>query len=247
MPVEDVSASDRLWQQAGSELMPARSLARVDEKAQQVVTNVSVLAAVLTGLGLLTSSQLNHAPGARALSVATLIIAWVSVLLAYGSQLLRISPATAPGDIVQVRAWYGRQFRRAYAVVAAGGLSLVSLALGGVTALVVLTAPTTADRPSVDVRFTGAGASLTVDLSFPNMPGGRMTARVTGLGPGTAQTNLAAATVMAGADGTAATTLEVPNVAKYWTIRISATSPTYTCDGIAEPASGAPPTLTCTR
>jgi hypothetical protein len=248
MPVGDVTASDRLWQQAAAELLPARSLARVDEKAQQVVTNVSILAAVLTGLGLLTGDQLTHSPGGRPVAIATLAIAWLSVLLAYGSQLLRVSPATAPGDVEQVKAWYGRQFRRAYAVVAAGVLSLLSLVLAGITAIVVLAASPAPGRPTVAIQLSGAGAdaTLTVDLSFPGLTGQQqLQATITGVGPNGSRTTLADTTVLAGANGTAATNLRASNVARYRAIDIAATTPTYTCTGVVNPA--AQPTLTCVR
>src|SRR2546421_8833883 len=123
------SAQDRIWSAAAEELSAAKSLVRLDERAKQVVTNVSLVGSVITGLGLLAGARLDQPGPGRVLAVSAVVVALVAMVLAWGAQLLRFRPAVATVNLLEVRDWYRRQFRRAYAAVAAGVLLLVALVL----------------------------------------------------------------------------------------------------------------------
>src|SRR6266516_1894615 len=130
---EAVSREDLTWREAAAELAPAKSLARGEDGAKQLFSTVSLVGTLLAGLGLVAGDQLTD-PGAgvaRGLGMAAAGAAVVAVVLAVGWSLLRISRGVAPGNLVAVRDWYGRQFRRAYLVVAAGVLLLVAVVLAG--------------------------------------------------------------------------------------------------------------------
>jgi hypothetical protein len=53
------------WQALAEELTPARSLARLDAAAARVLTSVSVVGTVLTGLGLLRPGGRRGTPPPR--------------------------------------------------------------------------------------------------------------------------------------------------------------------------------------
>jgi hypothetical protein len=262
--VSDVTPEDLLWQQTAAELTPAKSLAQVDDRAKQIINDVALIAAILTGLGALTGSQLASVPAAKALAIATMAVTWSSVLLAVGALLLRLSSAITPGNLLYVKQWYESQFQRARLVAAAGWLSLGGLCLAGVTALLLLLLPASAattDRPSVAVSLVGG--TLDVQLTFPGLPAGTdVQAGVTGAGPDAsgAASNavLARASALAGASGTASVSLTVPGIdtGNYQTLSVTAAvagGTGYACQGTVPVAesngsvSNSPVSLSCTR
>src|SRR4051794_38295307 len=89
---QPVSARDRLWVGAAAELTPAKSLARMDERAKQVVANVSLVGTVLAGLGLVASGKLDRSTPGWVVAVAAVCVALVAVVLALASTLLRFVP-----------------------------------------------------------------------------------------------------------------------------------------------------------
>jgi hypothetical protein len=146
---EPVSAADRMWRAAAAELTPARSLARIDAHARQVVGTVSVVGTLLTGLGLVAGDQVATSAVARWLAVAAVAAAVAAVVVAWSCQLLRLVARFTPGNLVEVQAWYRRQFRRAYGVWAAGVLLLVAIVVAAAAALVVLATGPTPTVPTV--------------------------------------------------------------------------------------------------
>jgi hypothetical protein len=70
MAVEEPTAADRRRQALADELAPAKSLQRLDTASGRVVSTISVVATVLTGLGLLAAGLPNLPGIARALAVA---------------------------------------------------------------------------------------------------------------------------------------------------------------------------------
>jgi hypothetical protein len=219
-PVGDV---DSAWESAAAELTPDKSLARVDARAQQIVGTVSLVGVVLTGFGL-AGSTLGHLGDARWFAAAATAAAVCAVLLALGASLLRVRPALAPGNLLEVEAWYRAQFRRAYPIVAAGWLLLVGMALAGVAVGIVLIQGRSSD-PMISVANAGAGggSKLTVRVEFAALdPGELVRTEVTGLRAGAAPRSLARAVTRAGAGGASTTTLELDDVVGYTEAQVTA-------------------------
>jgi len=162
-PAVRVTASDRLWQAAAADLAPDKSLARMNDKAKQVVTSVTLVGTLLAGFGLIAPATLPLPPLARGLAVAAVITAVLAIALALVSLLLRFTPAIRPGNVIEVERWYRSQFHRAYLVVAAGWALLAALAFAAAAAAVTLLNPTPPD-PLIVLQTTGTGNDIQVSV-----------------------------------------------------------------------------------
>src|SRR5664279_6193822 len=140
-----VTASDRFWRAAAADLAPDKSLARINDKAKQVVTSVTLVGTLLAGFGLIAPGTLPLPPLARGLAVAAVITAVVAIALALVSLLLRFTPAIRPGNVVEVESWYRSQFHRASLVVAAGWALIAALVFAAAAATLTLLNPTPPD------------------------------------------------------------------------------------------------------
>lgn len=106
---------------------------------------------LLTGLGAVGASQLAADGGpATGFALATVIVAVLAVAFALVAQVLTITRHLNPADLMQVKAWYRRQFTfRAYATQVATVLLIVAAVLAGATAVSALAgAPPAANGPS---------------------------------------------------------------------------------------------------
>jgi hypothetical protein len=152
--VRDSSIQDQGWADLGSELTPAKSLARIDTTTARAVTTVTVVGILLTGLGA-TATGLPAASGlTNALAVATVAAAALAVASALTAQILTITRGLNPNNLSEVKAWYRHQFdTRAYTTRAATVLLLLAALLAGAAATAALvTTPTSV--PNVNVTQT---------------------------------------------------------------------------------------------
>ena len=142
-PVRPTSPADQAWADLAARLTPAASLDRVDTVTARAVTTITVLGVLLTGLGALSAGQLAHGTADRALAAATIITAALAVACALTAQVLTITRGLNPANLIEVQAWYQRQFStRARATQAATILLILSALLAGATAATtVLTTP----------------------------------------------------------------------------------------------------------
>jgi hypothetical protein len=244
-PVRPPTPADQAWAELAADLTPAKTLDRVDVVTARAVTTVTVVGLLLTGLGA-ASAALPAQPGtARDLTIAAVIVAAAAVAAALTAQLLTITRRLNPANLVEVRAWYRRQFElRAYPAQAATILLLISVVLAGAAAAAtLLTSPPGA--PGLTITQTpGPGgtaqATDTVTVTFPGLlPGQAATLLLTT--PGTAGPLARAATT--GSAGTAAITLTARLPAAQ-TLVVTATTLGQTCQATLTPAQ-AQPTLTC--
>lgn len=171
-----VTARDRYWRSAAEDLAPAKSLARMNDKAKQVVTSVTLVGTLLAGFGLIAPATLPLPPLARGLAIAAVTAAAVSIALGLVSLLLRFDPGIRSSNVTEVEELYRSLFRRARLVIAAGWVLLLALALAAAAALTTLINPVRSD-PLIILQ-----ASVTADGDI------QVTARVeiTGLSPGDA-------------------------------------------------------------
>ena len=149
-------APDDPWVAAKDELTVARSLTRIGTNARFTVSTVTVVGTALTALGLVTTDLLLGRPIARRLAVAATILAALAVVCALLYLALRLEKLNVE-NYVEVKAWYRRQFQRAWLVVAASWLLVGAVALAsaaGVTSLVTADDP---HDPVLTLLVQGAG------------------------------------------------------------------------------------------
>jgi hypothetical protein len=235
--VGESTAADRRWQALADELAPAKSLQRLDAAGARVVSTVSVVATVLTGLGLLAAG-LSNLPGlGRGLAVVAAVLAVAALLAALRGQTVTVTRGLNLDNRPEVEEWFAEQFRRRSRVARwATGLLVAAVGCAGLAAVVSLLvggneAPTlavtrTADAVTVDLTFRGldpdqvATAMKTID--------GQVVA-LAAFGPR--------------ADGTATRTLAVAKVPAGGAVVIEAQAGGATCTATLKP--GAPPAVTC--
>ena len=134
-PVRPATPADQAWADLAAQLTPAASLARIDAVTSRAVTTITVIAALLTGLGALTAGPLAPGSPARGRAVAAVITATLSVACALTAQVLTITRRLNPANLADVRAWYKRQFEtRARATQAATILLILAALLAGASA-----------------------------------------------------------------------------------------------------------------
>jgi hypothetical protein len=159
--VRTVTAADKAWADLAAQLTPARSMVRIDTVTARAVTTVTVVGLLLTGLGALGADQFAKDGGtATGMAVATVIVASLAVACALTAQVLTITRHLNPSNLVQVKAWYHRQFTvRARATQIASLLLILAALLAGATATtVLLTAPAQATAtPPAKASKPGGG------------------------------------------------------------------------------------------
>ncbi len=230
-PVRPPTPANQAWAELAAGLTPANSLARVDTVTARAVTTITVVGLLLTGLGAASAALPAQSGTARDLAVAAVVTAALAVAAALTAQLLTITRGLNPANLVEVKAWYRRQFElRAYPAQAATVLLLASVLLAGAaTAAILLASP--ASSPALTITQTAgldssAPATDTVAVTFSGLPPGQA-ATLLLTTPGTAGP-LARAAATAGSDGTAALTLTARLPAAQ-TLIVTVTAPGQTC------------------
>jgi signal transduction histidine kinase len=230
---EPVTEEDEIWEAASAELTPDKSLARVEEKAKYVVTNVGLIGTLLTGLGVLAATQLPPESPAYPFAVAAAVLAAAGVILAFFSLLLRITPAVAPGNLTQVEAWYTDQLRRAGIVRIAGALLLLGIVLAAVAGILAVVNRDPA-RPVLLLQVSGEGqkVKLLSTATFTGLAAGD-TLRTQTVGVDTKGRRILLAQAITGADrdGKASTSveIEVKKLSNYQSVESSTEASGITC------------------
>jgi hypothetical protein len=237
------------WRALADELTPAKSLARVDVATSRVVTNVTVVGSLLTGLGLVAAGLPATDVVARYLAVAGVVAAVLAVACALIAQTLSIRRGLNTNNLVMVKEWYRTQFlRRAYPARAATVLLLVAVLLAGSAAVVALLAPDE-ERLSLTVSETrpaessvSDGATVTAEVAFRS-PDLDQSATVSVTVDG--DVLLARAALSPAVEGTASRTLTVSGVPDDATIAVTAVGGRRRCGASWDVAGSDPPVVTC--
>jgi hypothetical protein len=242
------------WQELADELTPAKSLARVDAAANRVLTSVTVVGTVLTGLGLLAAGQPTRNAVAGGLSLTAVIAAVLSVAFALTAQVLTIRRGLNTNNLKAVRAWHHDQFRRrAYPARAASVLLTVAVLLAGgaATAQFVgseragMSLAISSTRPPAGAGGDGGPVALTVEATFRGLAeDATATILVTTDRPDGVLV-LAQAALTAGTDGTASRTLRIGSVPGDAVIVATATGGQGRCRGGLDVAGAAPADVKC--
>jgi hypothetical protein len=109
-PVQPTSPADQAWIGLAARLTPAGSLDRIDAVTARAITTITVIGVLLTGLGALSAGQLARHGAARDMAVAAVITATLAVACALTAQILTITRRLNPANLIEVQAWYRRQF-----------------------------------------------------------------------------------------------------------------------------------------
>jgi MFS family permease len=247
----DPTSEDQRWQELAEELTPAKSLARIDAATARVVSTVSVVALLLTGLGLVAADRLGDgAP--RVWALVTVVLALAAIVCALSAQVVTITRGLNTGNLVEVEDWYRSRFdRRAPLTRAASLLLLAAVVTAGVAGFLAAVED--------DASGPVLGLTRTTELLDDGTPGptGTVTvsAKATGLEPGSiltltvavepeyqgsevdpaAEAPVAQAAVAAGADGVAEHEVSIAKVAATATVSVQAVAGGQTCT-----AEGAP-------
>jgi hypothetical protein len=137
--VRHTSTADQAWIDLSAQLTPAASLTRIDAVTARAVTTITVIGLLLTGLGVAGAGQFARHGAARGLAVAAVVTATLAVVCALTAQVLTITRGLNTDDLLQVKAWYRRQFNvRARATQAATILLILAALLAGATSTATL-------------------------------------------------------------------------------------------------------------
>jgi hypothetical protein len=242
------------WQALAEELTPAKSLARVDAAANRVLTSVTVVGTVLTGLGLLAAGRPTRNAVAGGLSLAAVMAAVLAVACALTAQVLTIRRGLNTNNLVAVRAWHHDQFRRrAYPARAASVLLTVAILLAGGAATAefvgseragVSLAISSTHPPSGAASDAGPVA-LTVEATFRGLAEDTTATILVTMAGSEGVIVLARAALTPGTDGTASRTLTVGSVPGDAVVVATATGGQRRCRGGLDVAATAPPVVRC--
>jgi hypothetical protein len=235
--VGEPSAADKRWQALADELAPAKSLQRLDAAGVRVVSTVSVVATVLTGLGLLAAG-LSNLPGVgRVLAVVAAALAVGALLVALRAQTVTVTRGLNPDIRSELEEWFAEQFpRRARLARWTTGLLVAAVGCAGLAAVVSLLARGN-EAPTLAVTRTAE--AVTVDLTFRGLdPEEVATASVKVDGK-----VVALAAFGPGVDGSAIRTVTATKVPLGATVDVEARGGEATCTATFTP--GAAPTAIC--
>jgi hypothetical protein len=179
--------------------------------------------------------------------VITATLAVASALIA---QVLTISRRVNPANLIEVKAWYRRQFSiRAYPTQAATVLLLLAAVFASAAATTSLLASHPAATPAINITqslsppntaasASGARATISVDVSFTGLTSAQVaTVTITALG---ANLLLGSAIATPGPTGTATATLTVSNLTLGQPLTVTTTAGHQQCRAVLDLARSQP-------
>lgn len=230
--VRPPTREDDEWNELATELAPAKTLQRLDAAAARVVSTVSLVATLLTGLGLVAAGLANLTVVARVLAVGAVVLAFAAVLLALLAQTLGVIRGMNRENLAEVEQWYVERFEaRAPRLRWATFLLVGAVALAGAAAVVTLVGGSNAPTLAVTRTSLPAPGKVTVDVTFRGLRAGDVASAVVRVdGTGAAE-----AAFGPGADGTATRTLTVEQVAGSGVVMVEAHGGGDTCSATLKP------------
>jgi hypothetical protein len=122
------------WDEASKTLMPDKTVTRLTERAKYLVTTVSVVGTLLTGLGILTVTITDN-DTLMVLAFIVLVLASSAVCVALVTLLARMK-WVRPGNLLDVEKFYLDEIHRKRPVLFASALLVAAAGLAAVTGLV---------------------------------------------------------------------------------------------------------------
>ena len=230
-PVGSATPGEEAWIALAQELAPAKSLQRLDAATARVVSTVSIVATLLTGLGLVAAGLVNLSDFARTLAVVTVVLAFLAVLLALAAQIVTVTRVNA-NDLLDVRRWYRRRVRWRGPLARWATVVLVGAAFcaGWAAVLTLLAGP---QPPTLAVTRTAG--TVTVDVTFRGLDAGQVATATVKV-----DNALVASTAFGpGADGTATRTIAAEQVPTTGVVMVEAQGRGARCTATLEPGTAA--------
>jgi hypothetical protein len=240
-PVGPATPREQALAALAAELTPAKSLQRLDTATARVVSTVSIVATLLTGLGLITAGLTNLTEAAQVLAIISVGLAFLAVLLALTAQVLTITHDLNTNNLVEVEHWYRRRLQRRGPLTRWATVLLVAATMAaGTAAIITLTAHS--DEPVLAVTRTAspsqtgpAAGKLTIDATFRGLEAGQI-ASVTVTVDGTV---LATAAFGPTPDGTATRTVTIEQISTNAVAVVDARGGSAVCTATLEPGQAA--------
>lgn len=153
-PVGPPSRQDQIWLEVADLLTPAKSLERNDKAKEattaRITTTVTVVGTLLTGLGVLAAGQSTINGSARVLVAIAVAAAAIAVACVLAAQLTDRRKRMNINNLVEVRAWYDRQFDSGrYATLMGTVLVIAAAILAGAAAILSLSSMSA--HPSITI------------------------------------------------------------------------------------------------
>jgi lysylphosphatidylglycerol synthetase-like protein (DUF2156 family) len=239
------------WVALADELAPAKSLARIDAATTRVITTVTVLGTVLTGLGLLAAGLPTGTDTSRGLATAALITAVIAVICALAAQILTIEGRLNTRNIAVLRSWYQQQFRRrAYPARAATIFLAMAILLAGAASITALVLPQQ-NQPIIGISQTETAAAktptdaakttVTVEATFRSLPPNEtLILTVT-----TGGSNVARSAITAQPDGSATRTITIADIPNNSVVNATAIAGNKECTATLTTKDDRQPLIKC--
>lgn len=259
--VVDPDPEDRAWETLIQEIMPAKSLERIDTVTTRVVTNVTVIGTVLTGLGLIATGLPAAGTLVRCLAATAVVTAILAVGCVLTAQILVIRTHLNTANLIEVKTWYRRQLlARAYPTRAATFLLVIALLLAGAATVTTLFGNSW-NRPTLAITQTqttdGAGTvggsgdqnhtriTLNVETAFRGMTSADTVTLVVIVSTPTPGIILARAAITPNIDGTATRSITIDNIPPRTTLDVTANSSRHHCYAHLDLTTSDAPAATC--
>jgi MFS family permease len=254
-PVEPAKRADQAWQDVADLLTPAKSLDRNDKAkaaaTTRITTTVTVVGTLLTGLGVLAAGQPTLSGSARVLVAVAVAVAAIAVSCVLAAQLTDRRKRIATNNLLEVQAWYQRQFDTGRYTTTIGTVAvLIAALLAGAAAILSLTSRNT--QPSIVITQTvnmndnqsnvtsTQMTNITVVATFHNLLAGQV-ADITISEP---HRLLASSAITPAVDGNGTSTLTANRIPATETVTIRAVAPHRHCQAVIRPGEDYP-ALTC--
>jgi uncharacterized membrane protein len=234
---EPVTEEDKAWAKVAELLTPEKTIGRNEERAKFVVSTVTVVGTLITGLGLVLGARVTSTFLGRTLAGISVGLAASAVALSVACLVVGGAHVLSPGDTMQVQRWYKGQQRRGTIVGVAGILLVLSVALGAVAAGMTmagivsgqpnLTATITSDKGNWDISAQGKIDGLN--------PQDGISITLTGIRQGRSSVKLAQQVSRAGSQGNVSVSLAVKALRGFVNYRFDLSAPNLFCSARLTP------------
>jgi hypothetical protein len=229
--VRPPTGSDIMWEEVKALLTPDKSIQRIEEKARFVVSTVTVVGTLITGLGLVLGTRITSTGSGRVLATISVSLAAMAVVLSVGSLVVGGIRSISPANLIEVRRWYAGQHRRGKVVGVAGLLLILSILFGAVGAsrAMVMVVP---DQPNLTASITsdGKGWDISAEGQLAGLaPKDGISIALTGIRQDRSSVMLARQVSQAGTQGDVSVSLAVKALKGFANYRFDLTAPNMVC------------------
>jgi hypothetical protein len=233
---EPPSEEDKQWKEF---LTPEKIVGRNEERAKFVVSTVTVVGALITGLGLVLGARVTSTQTGTTLAAFSVGLAALAVALSVTCLVVASAQAISSIDMFEAEQFYKSQARRGTVVGVAGLLLVVSVLLAAIAAGMAmtgivsgqpnLTASITNDKKSWDISAVGRLDGL--------KPKDNISITLTGIRKDRSRLELAQQVSRAGSLGNVSVSLAVQGIKGFANYRFDLRAPNVICSASLSPSS----------